>query len=101
VDSFSLYQRALSVALRMAGSEARLARHLQVPVGELEGWLQGKDPVPRWAFLAAVDIITNEGYVTQVPVEPARRSISSIHSRSSADSQDTLSAQAPLRNASA
>jgi hypothetical protein len=103
MDASTLYQQTLWSALGIAGDEARLARRLQVPLTDLKGWLRGVEAPPLWAFLRAVDLVTDPEapvsvYVTQTPVEPARRSSSSIHSRSSAESQVTLRAQAPLRS---
>lgn len=99
--SFSLYQRTLDLASRILGDVSLLARRLQVPEAQLDAWLRGAQPIPKWAFLVAVDIVADADYVVQVPEEPQRSSSSPSHSRSSAESQDTLSAEPPLRKASA
>lgn len=59
VESFSLYQRTLSCALELAGSEKALARQLRVPLADLRAWLSGAEPPPRAVFLAAVDILVD------------------------------------------
>jgi hypothetical protein len=101
VESFSLYQRTLDLAGRILGDARLLARRLQVPGEQLEAWLQGRQPVPKWAFLVGVDIVADADYVIQVPEDPSRRSSAPTRSPSSAESQETLSAQPPLRKASA
>jgi hypothetical protein len=57
--SFSLLHRTLQCALGIAGSERKLARKLCVPSEALRKWLAGEEPLPTWAFLAAVDVIAD------------------------------------------
>ncbi len=59
MDSFSLYQRTLACALRVAGSERKLARRLLVPEADLRRWLEGGETPPKSVFLAAVDILVD------------------------------------------
>jgi hypothetical protein len=53
----SVYQRTLIRALGIVRSRKALARALRVPESALEGWLAGRESPPKWAFLAAVDIV--------------------------------------------
>jgi hypothetical protein len=70
VDSFSLYQRTLACALRVAGSERKLARRLLVPEADLRRWLEGGETPPKSVFLAAVDVLVDPD---PAPSPPERR----------------------------
>ena len=66
MESFTLYRRTLSCALKVAGSERLLARRLRVPLDDLRSWLAGRETPPKAVFLAAVDILVDP----DAPVAP-------------------------------
>lgn len=74
MDSFSLYQRTLACALKVAGSERKLARRLLVPQENLRRWLKGEETAPKSVFLAAVDILVEPEPALSAPERrPGRR----------------------------
>lgn len=56
----SVYARTFQKAVQLAGGQKRLARHLRVPIAELEKWLAGKEAPPTAIFLKAVDLVLEE-----------------------------------------
>jgi len=50
--------QVLHRAAEMLGGKSELRTRLRVPMRQLEGWMQGADPMPTHIFLAAVDIIS-------------------------------------------
>ena len=61
----SVYSRTLQKAAELVGSRKKLARHLAVPLTELEKWLAGLAVPPTGTFLRAVDLV-----VEQTPAPP-------------------------------
>jgi hypothetical protein len=73
---FSLSQQILKSALAIVGGEARLARRLLVPRGELRAWLAGRQRPPTPVFLVAVDIVVgagDSGEAADAPILERRR----------------------------
>ena len=60
----SVYSRTLQKAAELIGSRQKLARHLRVPLAELEKWIAGVAVPPTGTFLRAVDVVIVE---TQAP----------------------------------
>jgi hypothetical protein len=60
----SVYARTLQKAAELIGSRQKLARHLRVPLAELEKWIAGVAVPPTGTFLRAVDVVIVE---TQPP----------------------------------
>jgi hypothetical protein len=60
----SVYSRTLQKAAELIGSRQKLARHLRVPLAELEKWIAGTAVPPTGTFLKAVDVVIVE---TQAP----------------------------------
>lgn len=56
----SVYARTLQKAAQLIGSRQKLARHLRVPLAELEKWLAGTAQPPTGTFLRAVDLVIEE-----------------------------------------
>lgn len=56
----SVYSRTLQKAAELIGSPRKLARHLRVPLAELEKWLAGVAVPPTGTFLKAVDLVIEE-----------------------------------------
>jgi len=56
----SVYSRTLQKAAQLIGSRKKLARHLRVPLAELEKWLAGTAVPPTGTFLKAVDLVIDE-----------------------------------------
>lgn len=56
----SVYSRTLQKAAELLGSRQKLARHLRVPLGELEKWIAGTAVPPTGSFLKAVDVVIVE-----------------------------------------
>lgn len=56
----TLTSRVLFRAADILGSQARLARYLQVPGGDLLAWMQGHGSPPQSVFLRCVDLIVDE-----------------------------------------
>ena len=62
-----VYIRTLQKAADLVGGRKKLARHLHVPIGELEKWLAGDDVPPIGVFLKVVDVVLDE---TGAPRDP-------------------------------
>jgi hypothetical protein len=56
-EDASVYSRTLHRACLILGGVEQLAKHLDVPLADLQRWLRGEQPPPERAFLAAVEII--------------------------------------------
>jgi hypothetical protein len=56
----SVYSRTFQKAAQLAGGQKKLARHLRVPLGELEKWIAGREVPPTATFLKAVDLVLDE-----------------------------------------
>ena len=56
----SVYSRTLQKAAELIGSRQKLARHLRVPLAELEKWIAGASVPPTGTFLRAVDLVIEE-----------------------------------------
>lgn len=56
----SVYSRTLQKAAELVGSRKKLARHLAVPLVELERWLAGLAVPPTGTFLRAVDLVIEQ-----------------------------------------
>jgi hypothetical protein len=56
----SVYSRTLQKAAQLLGSRAKLCRHLQVSLADLEKWIEDKSAPPIPVFLRAVDLIIDE-----------------------------------------
>lgn len=57
----TVYADTLARAAIAVGGEARLAGALQVPVGELRGWLQGKAYPSTEIYQKALDLLIGIG----------------------------------------
>jgi hypothetical protein len=55
-----VYARTMQKAAELCGGPKKLARHLRVPLADLERWLAGTDTPPMSAFLRAIDVILDE-----------------------------------------
>lgn len=55
-----VYFRTLQKAADLLGGRKKLARHLRVPMSELESWMSGKEVPPIGVFLKAVDLVLDE-----------------------------------------
>jgi len=53
----SVYASTLRHARDLLGGDKQLARHLRVPLADLQRWLAGKEEPPRQVFLRAVDVV--------------------------------------------
>jgi hypothetical protein len=53
----SVHSRALHRACLIVGGVQQLARHLDVPEADLQGWIRGEQPPPERVFLEAVEVI--------------------------------------------
>lgn len=53
----SVYVSTLKQAGVILGGEKALARHLRVPLEDLQRWLAGTEDPPRQVFLRAVDVV--------------------------------------------
>jgi hypothetical protein len=53
----SVYISTLRQAGVILGGEKPLARHLRVPLADLQRWLLGTEEPPRQIFLRAVDVV--------------------------------------------
>jgi hypothetical protein len=60
----TVYSRTLRKAAELIGGRAKLCRHLRVPMGELEQWIDDKAVPPIAIFLRAVDLVVED---TAVP----------------------------------
>jgi len=59
----SVYSRAVRKAAELAGGREKLSRTLQVPLAEIEKWLEDKAKPPREIFLRVVDLIIDDNGV--------------------------------------
>lgn len=50
-------RRTLEKACSVAGGVQKLAGHLHVPIEPLERFLDGREDIPTWLFLRAVDLL--------------------------------------------
>jgi hypothetical protein len=55
-----VYFRTLRKAADLVGGRKKLARHLRVPLAELESWMSGGQVPPIGVFLRAVDLVLDE-----------------------------------------
>ena len=55
-----VYVRTLQKAADLLGGRKKLARHLRVPIDELEKWMSGDEPPPIGVFLKVVDLVLDE-----------------------------------------
>ena len=62
-----VHSRTLRRALQTVGSKDRLATALDVPIGDLEAYMGGKETVPNRVFMAALDIVAHRGTTTRNP----------------------------------
>ena len=53
----SVHVSTLKQAGVILGGERALARHLRVPLSDLQRWLSGEEEPPRQVFLRAVDVV--------------------------------------------
>jgi hypothetical protein len=67
----SVYSRTFEKAAQLAGGHQKLARHLRVPLGELESWIAGRTAPPTATFLKAVDLVLDETAAPSAASEPA------------------------------
>ena len=56
----SVYSRTFQKAAQVAGGHKQLARHLRVPLADLEKWMAGREAPPTATFLKAVDLVLDE-----------------------------------------
>ena len=56
----TVYTRTLHKAAELIGGRRKLARHLRVPLAELEKWLTGGKEPPIAVFLKTVDLVLDE-----------------------------------------
>ncbi len=67
----SVYARTLQKAAELIGSRQNLARHLRVPLAELEKWIAGIAAPPAGTFLMAVDLVIAETAAPPPSDDPA------------------------------
>ena len=53
----TIESRTLVRAAEILGGVHKLAKHLQVPIGTLQAWLEGEERAPNIYFLRAVDVV--------------------------------------------
>jgi len=63
----SVYSRTLQKAAELLGSRQKLARHLRVPLAELEKWIAGTALPPTGSFLKAVDVVIDSVPAPDLP----------------------------------
>lgn len=56
----SVYSRTMQKAAELAGGHKKLARHLRVPMAEVQKWIAGAGTPPTATFLKAVDLVLDE-----------------------------------------
>jgi hypothetical protein len=56
----SVYSRTLQKAAELIGGRGRLCRHLQVPMSDLQKWIEDQAVPPIGIFLRAVDLVIQE-----------------------------------------
>jgi hypothetical protein len=66
-----VYARTMQKAAELCGGPKKLARHLRVPLGELEKWIAGSEAPPTATFLKAVDLVLDETAAPSAASEPA------------------------------
>ena len=59
----SVYSRAVRKAAELVGGREKLSRTLQVPLAEIEKWIEDKAKPPREIFLRVVDLIIDDNGV--------------------------------------
>lgn len=59
-DDKQVYARTLQKAAELCGGHKKLARHLRVPLADVEKWTAGRDVPPISVFLKAIDLILDE-----------------------------------------
>jgi hypothetical protein len=67
----SVYSRTMQKAAELAGGHKKLARHLRVPIAELQKWIAGAGTPPTATFLKAVDLVLDETPSPPSASEPA------------------------------
>jgi hypothetical protein len=67
----SVYSRTFQKAAQLVGGQKKLARHLRVPLAELEKWITGGEAPPTATFLKAVDLVLDETAAPSAGSEPA------------------------------
>jgi hypothetical protein len=55
-----VYSRTFQKAAELIGGQKKLARHLQVPLADLEKWIAGGATPPHAVFLKAIDLVLDE-----------------------------------------
>lgn len=55
-----VYSRTLQKAAELSGDRKKLARHLRVPLADLEKWIAGDGTPPMNVFLMAIDFVLDE-----------------------------------------
>jgi hypothetical protein len=63
MPSAEIYRNTLQAAVRIAGSELAVARHLGVRVAQVKSWLEGAEDMPESAFLGAADIVIDRNFI--------------------------------------
>ncbi len=53
----TLQHAALRRARDLAGGVSYLAKHLHLTANDLDDMLHGREPIPTWVFLRAVDFV--------------------------------------------
>ena len=56
----SVYSRTLQKAAELIGGRSQLCRHLHVPMGHMQLWIDDKAVPPIGIFLRAVDLVIQE-----------------------------------------
>ena len=56
----SVYSRTLQKAAELLGGRKALARHLRVPLEELDRWMADEGLPPMGVFLKVVDLVLDE-----------------------------------------
>lgn len=56
----SVYVRTFHKAAELLGGRKALARHLRVPLEELDRWMSGEGLPPMGVFLKVVDLVLDE-----------------------------------------
>lgn len=79
----SVYSRTLQKAAELIGGRQKLARHLRVPLAELDKWIAGTAVPPIATFLKAVDLVIDEtpppaGSASEPGDPPAPRESSAV-----------------------
>lgn len=72
--SAEIYRNTLRAAVRIAGSELSVARHLGVALPQLKSWLEGVEDVPESAFLGAADIVIDRNLIPSSGMQASAQS---------------------------